>query len=100
MGLLHLKEGNNQTRSVLCSVLSVLVISCTFSDNNYSQENMFGKGNFNGQFRTTPTVSIRGATKSESKEELLRRAHDERLRREVNRITACYKLKYQTIATL
>ena len=44
---------------------------------------MFGKGNFDGQFRTTPTVSIRGATKSESKEQLLRRAHEERQRREV-----------------
>ena len=44
---------------------------------------MFGKGNFDGQFRTTPNVSIRGATKSESKEQLLKRAHEERLQREV-----------------
>ena len=44
---------------------------------------MFGKGNFDGQFRTKPSVSIRGATKSESKEQLLKRVHDERLNREV-----------------
>ena len=46
-------------------------------------ENMFGKGNFDGQFRTTPNVSIRGATKSENKEQLLRRAHEQRSQREV-----------------
>ena len=35
---------------------------------------MFGKGGFEGNFRTTPNQSIRGASKGESKEELLRRA--------------------------
>ena len=44
---------------------------------------MFGKGNFDGQFRTKPTVSIRGASQSENREQLLKRAHDERLNREV-----------------
>ena len=44
---------------------------------------MFGKGNFDGQFRTTPNVSIRGATKSENKEQLLKRAHEQRSQREV-----------------
>ena len=46
---------------------------------------MFNKGNFSGQFRRTPTVSIGGATKSESREELLRRAREERRRRETER---------------
>ena len=45
---------------------------------------MFGKGNFDGQFRTKPTVSIRGASQSENREQLLKRAHDERQNREVN----------------
>jgi len=58
---------------------------------------MFGKGNFNGQFRTTPTVSIRGATKSESKEELLRRAHDERLRREAERNADSAAIRIQSL---
>ena len=44
---------------------------------------MFGKANFDGQFRTTPNVSIRGATKSENKEQLLKRAHEQRSQREV-----------------
>ena len=44
---------------------------------------MFGKGNFSGQFRRLPTVSIGGASKSESKEELIRRAQLERRQREV-----------------
>ena len=57
---------------------------------------MFGKGNFDGQFRTKPSVSIRGATKSESKEQLLKRVHDERLNREV---PTSYK-KIQNIATI
>ena len=35
---------------------------------------MFGKGGFEVNFRTTPNQSIRGASKGESKEELLRRA--------------------------
>ena len=41
---------------------------------------MFGKGNFDGQFRTTPNVSIRGATKSENKEQLLKRAQSRDLK--------------------
>ena len=45
---------------------------------------MFGKGNFDGQFRTKPTVSIRGASQSENREQLLKRAYDERQNREVN----------------
>ena len=44
---------------------------------------MFGKGNFSGQFRRLPTVSIGGASKSESKDELIRRAQQERRQREV-----------------
>ena len=48
------------------------------------KKNMFGKGNFSGQFRRLPTVSIGGASKSESKDELIRRAQQERRQREVN----------------
>ena len=44
---------------------------------------MFGKGHFDGQYRTTPIVSLRGATKSENEDPLLRRAHEDRLQREV-----------------
>ena len=29
---------------------------------------MFGKGNFDGQFRTTPTVSIMGASRHENRQ--------------------------------
>ena len=52
---------------------------------------MFGKGHFEGDFRTKPVVSIRGATKAESKTELLRRAHKDRLDREVNNINPIKK---------
>jgi hypothetical protein len=45
---------------------------------------MFSKGNFEGEYRSRPTVSIRGATRGESKEELLHRAHQERAAREVS----------------
>jgi ubiquitin-protein ligase E3 C len=38
---------------------------------------------FNGEFRRKPEVSIRGASKKETKEELLRRAQLERSKREV-----------------
>lgn len=41
--------------------------------------------NFDGAHRRTPNVSIRGASKKESKEELLERAHRERTRREVSK---------------
>ncbi len=44
---------------------------------------MFGKGHFEGQYRTKPVVSIRGASKYETKKELLERAHQERANREV-----------------
>jgi ubiquitin-protein ligase E3 C len=46
---------------------------------------MFGKGGFDGQFRTTPNQSIRGASKTESKDALVRRAHQERSQREARR---------------
>ena len=46
---------------------------------------MFGKGNFDGQYRTTPTVSIRGASKHENREQLLKRAHEDRVSREADR---------------
>eukprot|EP00092_Neocalanus_flemingeri_P033885 GFUD01036847.1.p1 GENE.GFUD01036847.1~~GFUD01036847.1.p1 ORF type:complete len:1078 (-),score=314.76 GFUD01036847.1:112-3345(-) len=58
---------------------------------------MFGKGNFDGQFRTTPNVSIRGATKSESKEQLLKRAHHERLQREAQRNETSSAVKIQSL---
>ena len=29
---------------------------------------MFGKGNFDGQYRTTPTVSIMGASRHENRQ--------------------------------
>lgn len=44
---------------------------------------MFGKGHFEGQFRSRPVVSIRGASKHETKQELLERAHKDRANREV-----------------
>ena len=44
---------------------------------------MFTKGHFEGEYRSRPAVSIRGATRGESKEELLLRAHQERAQREV-----------------
>ena len=47
---------------------------------------MFGKGNFDGEFRTKPNVSIRGASKNENREQLLKRAHDDRVNREVIRM--------------
>ena len=53
---------------------------------------MFGKGNFDGQFRTRPTVSIRGATKSETREDLIRRAQEERSNREVSCWFRCIKV--------
>ena len=46
---------------------------------------MFNKGNFSGQFRRTPTVSIGGASKSESREEVIRKAQQERSQREAER---------------
>jgi len=58
---------------------------------------MFGKGNFDGQFRTTPNVSIRGATKSESKDQLLKRAHYERLQREAQRNENTAAIKIQSL---
>ena len=44
---------------------------------------MFGKGNFEGQFRTKPIVNMGGATRSENREQLLKRAQEERNMREV-----------------
>ncbi len=44
---------------------------------------MFG---FNGDFRSRPNVSIRGASKKESKEDLVRRAKEERQKREDRRL--------------
>ena len=38
---------------------------------------------FNGTYKRTPTVSFRGSTKTESREQLLERAQKERLKREV-----------------
>ena len=55
---------------------------------------MFGKGHLEGQYRTKPVVSIRGATKYETKKELLERAHQERANREVKVILGLKKLKY------
>jgi len=46
---------------------------------------MFGRGSFEGDFRTRPSVNIRGASKSENKEQLLKRAHEERIHREAKR---------------
>lgn len=43
---------------------------------------------FDGEFRRKPVVSIRGASKKESKEELLHRAQRERSQREVNLTTS------------
>ena len=39
---------------------------------------------FNGEFRRRPQVNIRGASKKESKEDLVKRAKEERQRREVS----------------
>ena len=51
--------------------------------------------NFDGQYRTTPTVSIRGATKSENKDQLLRRIHEDRQQREAqhNETTAAIRVQ-------
>ena len=46
---------------------------------------MFGKGGFEGEIRRTPNQSIRGASKSESKEQLVKRAQEERVGREARR---------------
>jgi len=46
---------------------------------------MLGKGHFEGDFRTKPTVNIRGATKKESRLQLLERAHLDRANREAKR---------------
>ena len=40
---------------------------------------------FNGEFRRRPDVSIRGASKKESKETLVKRAQEERQKREVRK---------------
>ncbi len=45
---------------------------------------MFGKGYFEGDFRTKPIVNNRGATRAENKEQLLERARLDRKNREVN----------------
>ena len=58
---------------------------------------MFGKGGFEGNFRTTPNQSIRGASKSESKEELLRRAQEERKAREAKRLKNGAATKVQAL---
>ena len=58
---------------------------------------MFNKGNFSGQFRRTPNVSIGGATKSESREETLRRAQEERRRREAQRSKDSAVLQIQAL---
>ena len=47
---------------------------------------------FDGDFRRRPIVSIRGASKKESKAELLERAQRERNEREAS----CYLLDYVT----
>ena len=44
---------------------------------------MSGFTSFNGTYRRTPTVSFRGNSTSESREELLERAKKERVKREV-----------------
>jgi len=46
---------------------------------------MFGKGHFEGDYRTKPTVNIRGATKAEKKEQLIERAQQDRASREAKR---------------
>ena len=44
---------------------------------------MFGKGHFEGDYRTKPVVNIRGFGKPESRDQLLERAHQDRIKREV-----------------
>ena len=58
---------------------------------------MFGKGNFDGQFRTKPMVSIRGASKHENREQLLKRAHEDRVSREADRRKATAILSIQSL---
>ena len=58
---------------------------------------MFGKGNFDGQFRTKPMVSIRGASKHENREQLLKRAHEDRVSRETDRRKATAILSIQSV---
>ena len=58
---------------------------------------MFGKGNFDGQYRTTPTVSIMGASRHENREQLLKRARDDRVNREADRRKATAILSIQSL---
>ncbi|XP_071954311.1 ubiquitin-protein ligase E3C-like isoform X2 [Antedon mediterranea] len=51
---------------------------------------------FNGDFRTKPIVSLRGASKKEAKEALLQRNHEERKRREESRRKVQSALKIQS----
>jgi len=56
---------------------------------------MSGFSSFNGTYRRIPTVSIRGNSKSETREQLLERAQKERLRRETDRVRKSAALKIQ-----
>ena len=52
---------------------------------------MSGFSSFDGTYRRTPTVSIRGSSKSETREQLLERAQKERQKREVSILTFKWK---------
>ena len=56
---------------------------------------MSGFTSFNGTYRRTPTVSFRGNSKTESREELLERAQKERHKRETDRNQKAAALKIQ-----
>ena len=55
---------------------------------------MFGKGYFEGDFRTKPIVNNRGATRAENKEQLLERARLDRKNREVNNAINYFKIAW------
>ena len=68
-----------------------------FCRGDFEKGKMFGKGGFEGNFRTTPNQSIGGASKGESKEELLRRAQEERKAREAKRNKTAAATKVQAL---
>ena len=56
---------------------------------------MSGFTSFNGTYRRTPTVSFRGNSKTETRQELLERAQKERHKRETDRNQKAAALKIQ-----
>ena len=70
------------------SVLETFITNRNFFEKNCQTENCLNlktmNGFFDGQFRRTPTVSMGGASKKLTKEELLAKAQKEREQRQVS----------------